>query len=677
MKKIGIGLISGGGSVAIPVNLFFMTPTRISELILSDSESSSLLEERSFIRAEVENVPLSYDIDFPALINPLFGIDLIIHHIKSYFEIFNVEVTTSLSELESMNADRKVAVFFVDPSFVDPSNTNTTDPAYNHYIVPNFYPYTPPRDDNEDYLNATFGFYIVDPSAALNPGQSSAIQVVVVGTKLPFVSPEKTFGEDENDLIYYNEVIFAEQNPASLISTAVHEVGHALGLRHHGEITLVYSQPQDGRSEEEREYTTGNNCWVPIMGQSNTGLEVEYGQVCQWNNGGYPNATRPNQDDIFIISRSGSLIKLSDNHPSFRKQRAVWENIEWDKIEDESIKLQNEDKKIITKKVKLVNASDIKESYGIKSIEGMIGFPGDHDLLKIILKKGTYTIGERGTRVFGSIAYSKNVGLKIIESHSEVSKQTKKIEEIKKIPKAGDQEFECGTGDAFVKQYPENGKYGCSAIILPEYSLYSREIASVCGVEAVVASSDVITDGEFNENRPIVITLSKTSLVYLKVYGDETGLDLETTNTPANYGCVGKYNIIIRNEDDNTFDLNLILPEKAPPNAYATEKIKCILNGVEEDTIFFTQDPSDYSSNEPYDGNSDNANSRKFNIVINGKLIEIPILLQGKPYSLDEEIENKEDKELFYISYKDADSNEIKISQQEFVMAPLWDYIRY
>lgn len=78
-------------------------------------------------------------------------------------------------------------------------------------------------------------------------------------------------------------------------ATVAHEVGHGLGLNHHGIIDKGATQ----------EYLTTYDAWNPIMGAANTGLTT-------WSNGDYAGATNASQDDIQLISRHLPL--LADDH---------------------------------------------------------------------------------------------------------------------------------------------------------------------------------------------------------------------------------------------------------------------------------------------------------------------------------------------------------------------------
>jgi hypothetical protein len=75
--------------------------------------------------------------------------------------------------------------------------------------------------------------------------------------------------------------------------TAAHELGHTLGLQHHG--TVGASPPWD-------EYYPGHGSgavnWAPIMGHGT------YSSIVQWCKGEYANANRPMQDDVARIARA-------------------------------------------------------------------------------------------------------------------------------------------------------------------------------------------------------------------------------------------------------------------------------------------------------------------------------------------------------------------------------------
>ena len=659
-KKVGIGLITSGGTVKAEGLLKYKKLLELKQVVPGGYCLNLRNKYSDFV---------NFNITFPSLLDQDIEIGAIKKFLENHLEIFNIEFFDSLFSLRASDANYKIAVFFVEQS-----NFMTLDESYNNLITE--FVFIPDLNDLFDAYNnkllktpvgfaakSTYGFHATPnektninifsgeadyTSGGIDPLNPPDLGIVLVFTdslkfsqKIEIPDPDSTPEMPKPNLKYQEIEEIKKFSPDEIKETTLHELGHALGLDHHGtSFPLV-------------EYYQGNDCWAPIMGSSDPfGLNQNF----YWSDGSYLSASKPNQDDIFIISRNVSLIKLPDSHPVLNGPK------QWNKINENITLLEDENKKIISKNIRLVGSSDIfLKQLGdleISTIEGMVGFPGDSDILKLVLKAGTYNIGEIGES--SSYANQLHAGLKIIKSISEVSKQTKKIDEPKRFPETDQEEFDCEPVNNFPKVYPENCKYGCSAITIPEEKYIEREPVD-CG--------ETLAFYGIGLERSLNFTIEKTSLIYLKVYGDKQE-DQQTTGF-SSYGSVGKYYIIIKKitEDmpEGIQNLFLILTGEPPPNCYATEKIKCILNGEAEDRIFFTQDPSDY---KPPSGlnPTDKPNVRKYNIVINGKLIEIPILLMGPGYTELEDIEEQEDKEIFCVQRSGANFF------QEFVVAPEWDY---
>lgn len=107
------------------------------------------------------------------------------------------------------------------------------------------------RDDNAQYCTGIAYIGVFD-----EPNQHASLQPAWAFTR------------------YFNDV-------SSIAETVSHEVGHNLGLDHHG--------------KGSNAYYSGHGNWAPIMG---SGLKP----VIQWSNGSYSGATNGGQDDLAMIT---------------------------------------------------------------------------------------------------------------------------------------------------------------------------------------------------------------------------------------------------------------------------------------------------------------------------------------------------------------------------------------
>jgi len=97
---------------------------------------------------------------------------------------------------------------------------------------------------------------------------------------------------------------FIDQDPADCALVCSHEIGHTLGLNHHGRVATA-SAP---REEYYRGHGTGETGWGPFMG-------APYGKnLLQWSRGEYARANNSAQDDLAMISTRARIPYLADDH---------------------------------------------------------------------------------------------------------------------------------------------------------------------------------------------------------------------------------------------------------------------------------------------------------------------------------------------------------------------------
>jgi hypothetical protein len=126
----------------------------------------------------------------------------------------------------------------------------------------------------------------------------------------PYVSAFDPWAQGAGGIAYLNSFASNLDDPCwtfwyrgtSILYTAdtnSHEIGHTLGLRHHG--TNVPDE------EYYEGHGTGEVGWQPIMG---AGVR----NVSHWSSGEYTSASNPGQDDLLIISTENNFGYRNDDH---------------------------------------------------------------------------------------------------------------------------------------------------------------------------------------------------------------------------------------------------------------------------------------------------------------------------------------------------------------------------
>ena len=170
-------------------------------------------------------------------------------------------------------------------------------------------------------------------------------------------------------------------------STIAHEIGHRFGLDHDGAVV-------GGQKMEYYDGMWHDKTWFPIMG--GTAFNIPFSQ---WSYGDYTNSTNKQDDIVQIVdsvkssavgnikslsaqlikkptknmTRLSSVISTVQKFESFSNDGACW-----DLMSNNGFNIRT------------LQKNDVKTKNSEKFIEGMIGFPGDFDILKMVLPKGTY-----------------------------------------------------------------------------------------------------------------------------------------------------------------------------------------------------------------------------------------------------------------------------------------------
>ncbi len=96
--------------------------------------------------------------------------------------------------------------------------------------------------------------------------------------------------------------VFADTSAKDCAEAASHEVGHTLGLRHHGRVASG-AEPAEGYYEGHGSGATG---WAPLMGVG------YYRQLTQWSRGEYFRANNASQNDLEVMTRPEMLSYAAD-----------------------------------------------------------------------------------------------------------------------------------------------------------------------------------------------------------------------------------------------------------------------------------------------------------------------------------------------------------------------------
>ena len=396
---------------------------------------------------------------------------------------------------------------------------------------------------------------------------------------------------------------------------AAHELGHLLYLAHRG----IY----------QYEYYPGHDEWGPLMGFPLTSPAPELAQLrklIQWSKAEYGGATNKFQDDILKIQQQIPLIK------KIKKQKQIADKddfIKFEKVHSSDFPKWDQE---LGYNLRTLTKSDVVTDDNKKVIQGMIGFPYDFDVLKILLPEGTYNFSIdplSKTSIGENSMFDPDILL--LNCNCQRSKQ--------------EVNPSCSQND-LPSFYPENieqNKMQCVAFnpdIGDEYTPI-QQFSPDNGFSMKMAS----------------ITLNHKSIVYLMIRGDK---NLTPNDGWSRYGSVGKYNLqITRNskdgfsDDPSTFLSNNILP-----------KSRCEeYNVCNDNIILYVEDESGIS------GDEDEEHFLELDVRNSGGIEKKKFLVYGQPIDLDTNTDTKEYEGRFFLTVP-IDG---KCKKQEFIIGNNWE----
>lgn len=413
-----------------------------------------------------------------------------------------------------------------------------------------------------------------------------------------------------------SEVIY----PTKIIArTVAHEVGHKFGLLHDGQMS-------------DTEYYLGHNDWSPIMG----GDTRVPRPLSQWSKGEYNGSTHLSagrnisaalgslQDDLNIIGKNLGFIKSpKDSIPKKQIRARDYEIYEYIANLDGCWSNMGN----LGFNIRVIDKSDVTSFNGKKVIEGMIGFPGDFEIIKMLLPRGTYnfTIDP----LWHNPESMLDVKIEILNCHCHRPKE--------KYP------VNCNQQD-LPTRYPidkPDENFQCISFdqCLDDYNNLFRYPAGNDTFSAVTTED---------------ITLPYTQIVYLLVSGHRESPLFEGWSV---YSSVGKYYLQITKDGNNNPENFLQEPASPPLPVCNCEEF----NDCNKTLILFTQENNEDKGTE----DQTYAYIKEIDIVINGKMVNKKFLVSGPSLELN----SREEPGKFYLQVVENG----KVKKQEFVVGSDWE----
>lgn len=571
---------------------------------------------------------------------------LITQWVGQFYEIFDVNVTDEINVFNGANKKKRWRCFVTRrPSDLDYNN------LLNNFQENTSYPYSWRRflvgtafNTLRLLIASASGFQLseIPMNWHLNGGFSQDAVNLLGNRALPWSDPAMNFpcfifeNLSATDRVYVLQTANFFQIPrmkadgssagADFINTSLaegiaHEFAHNCGLLGH-------------KSYFGQEYYAGHTPWGPLMGspfknKSPGAQELE--ALIQWSKGEYRGA-RDNVDDILKLQEYIPFIKK----PKKSKNTANANDVKtFELVHNSDVPKWDEN---LGYNVRTLTKSDVfTDDNGKKVIQGMIGFPYDFDVLKILLPEGTYNFS------IDPLAYGlgdANSGkpsmfdpdILLLNCNCQKSK--------------GEVNPSCSQND-LPSFYPENiaqNKMQCIAFNPDIGNDYTpiQQFSPDNGFSMKIATA----------------TLSHRSIVYLMIRGDK---NLTPSDGWSRYGSVGKYNLRITRNSRNGFsdDPLTFLSNNILPKARCEEYSVCYTSNV----ILYVEDESGIS------GNQNEEHLQELDINKDGQIEKKKFLVYGQPInsSIDTNLPEYQGKFFLCVGIDGVSK------KQEFIIGSNWE----
>lgn len=567
----------------------------------------------------------------------------IINRVKKYFEIFDVNITDESSIFYNTPIEnRRMAIITKRPT-VEEFNSLLDDKTEESY-----FPYSYRR-----FLLGVNPVYYRDTPAMIDIMLQNPVTIrMAPWDSSGFTAPksmqnQKTWGFGDTS-IAWPSIVFSDKNEQSVYMdlaapkqerkldhrgfirtlesdrieqisiTIAHELGHQFPFKGHRDGGGHDGNLDGNQAIGAYDYYFGHNNWGPIMGGPAFGT-----QLAQWSKGEYNSATNKIDDDISVINKELPLIKKpKKSMPALaytQNESIKFEDAYWDKNLGYNVR-------VLTKN----DTAEIKENGNNKKIiKGLIGFPYDFDIIKMVLPPGIYTF-TINPFFDENQATMLDPKLEILNCRCQESKE--------------DNNPQCNQDNlpSFFPSDIDQNKMQC--ICFNDFAGYISSISSP------------LNDGFFTVS--LRHELKNRQIVYLKIQGDKN-------RTPSDgwsrYGSLGEYYLkITRNwnntysEDPSTFLSNNILPKSRCQEFY-------VCNGK---TILYTEDESGGPQ-----GNENEEHFIELSTVLNGEIVNQKFLVYGQPIDKDTVTDTPEYKGRLFLTV--IINGECK--KQEFITGGDWE----